>query len=282
MLTNITYTSLDTHNIPQEVLDRIFEIEQDMWARWIGEYVECSTCDIIYSKEQVYGQSWIHPLSQQCVRETVMEIERQLGHSPKCLWCGWKMTHIYDYNSYIEQIQERYGREDAFLTVAYNSEDQIVWFMDWYIASLEEIFRNEFSFHFTEGLLEEIMCRYKLHRSQKLMTFSSLGTDDKNKSLFLIFSLIRQYFDSIPDDIDNISWLFESIIGSSTYGIFSIMWATKMELQTEKKFIIPWVMNEYVETDILFQENIVWRYRTWFNIRVRDVLRYLRSSQLLS
>jgi hypothetical protein len=66
--------------------------------------------------------------------------------------------------------------------------------MDGYMATLEEVFENELRFHFTDDLLDQICEAYELHRSTKILTFSSIGTDDRNKSLQLIFSLIKKFF----------------------------------------------------------------------------------------
>jgi len=178
-------------------------------------------------------------------------------------------------------MKKRYKRKESFLTLAQNDEGTwwVVWFMDWYIASLEEIFDEELSFHFSRDLLYELMKEYSLHKSQKLLTVSSIWTDDKNKSLLTIFKLLKTFFNGFDNSYDNLSGIVESIIWSSTYCIFNIMWSRKFAIEDKTNLLLPGVRNQDFQTDILFQENVIARYKHAFNIRLRDVALYSRKLQ---
>lgn len=277
---NISYESLPPRDLKDEDLLKIFEIEQDMWARGIWEYIRCDECESIFSKEDIYGKKWNLDLLMDLQKETVMQIEGIIWlWCPDCPTCQWQASHIYSMDDYIPKIEKRFMRDEAFLSVAKKSWE-IIWFMDWYIANLEEIFQDEFSYHFSDDVLDQIMDRYRLYRKQKMLTVASIGTDDKNKNLTVVFSLLRIFFWNIDDDLDNISWIVESIVWSTTYCIFNLMWADWMKMQNKSFWIIEDSVNREFKTDILFQKGVVWKYKRDFNLQLRDVLIYFKSLQM--
>ncbi len=270
--------SVNPHEISSRDLDKIFEIEQDMWARWIWEYVHCGTCDSIFSKLDIYGVEGSFPLTQEIRTLTVMEIEGILGiKTPSCPCCLWETTHIYDKLEYLPAMIKRYEKEESFLSLAYDSNSKIIGFMDWYIATLEEIFEEELSFHYSENLLDELKRQYSIHRKQKMITFSSIWTDDKNKSLVVTFALIENLFHNLDPKYDQITWIFESIIASSTYCIFKLMWAKGAEVNNIPNLLIPWSQNDEYLTDVLIHKDVIPKYRNNFQLRTRDVLLYSRE-----
>lgn len=282
---NLRCENVKTQNITDELLRRIFEIEQDMWSRWIWEYIKCDDCNKIYSKSDVYWSDGLSPVSEEVSLETVSRIEEIMWYAsclPQCKDCWWHTSHIYNIVEYIWEMRKRYNHEDAFLTVAQNGKGQEIWFMDAYITTLREIFDSELAFHFSEDVLDEIMRRYDIDRDTDLLTFSSLWTDDKHKSLHVIFELIRKFFSWMEEKYDEISAIFESIIWSTTYCIFNVMWAEAMQCNKNPRFLSREGRHNNIQTDILFQRWLVKRYKNRFNIRTRDVLIYSKSQDLIS
>ena len=274
-----SYESINPWEVTEEALNKLFEIEQDMWARWIWEYIKCDSCSKIYSKKMIYGDGWVLELPKAVQLETVSHIERVLFHwkLPSCTCCWGETRHVYERDEYLPEMRKRYDRRESFLTVAKNPDDQIIWFMDAYVSSLDEIYQDEFQQHFSSLLLDEIYQRYWFHPSKKFMTFASLWTDDKNKSLLTILSLIRAFFASMDEKYDEMPWIFESIIGSSTYCIFSLMWADKMKVNKRQEFLLEWTRNDSIQTDILLQSKVVEKYKSRFNVRSRQVVMYSRE-----
>lgn len=271
---------VDPHTISEATLDRIFEIEQDMWSRWIWEYVQCKSCETIFSKLDIYGDDGPLPLPSEIRSLTVMKIEEHLWIStPSCHCCWWETQHIYDKDEYLPAMRRRYWRPESFLSLAYDDTDEIIWFMDWYLATLEEIFEDELKFHYSPELLEELKRSYNMHRDQKFLTFASIGTDDKNKSLLTTFGLLDNFFQNMDQKYNDTLALFESIIGSSTYCIFKIMWANSMDLDDDSQFTVPWSQNEEYPTDLLIHPQMVSDYRSSFKMRTRDVLLYSKRFQ---
>lgn len=267
--------------VTDDFLERIFEIEQDMWARGIWEYLKCWDCSTIYSKKDLYGKWWTVDIDSKIRIKTIKEIEQHLWGIPHDCWdCGGKLQHVYDRDLYLPEIEARYTTWNAFLTVSRDKEGKIVGFMDGYISSLDDIFTNELKYHFTPDVIDLICEKYKVYRDQKLLTVSSIGTDEENKSLFTTLALLKDFFSQFDNSYDNISGLVESIVWSSTYCIFSIMWAQRLQISKKPNFIIPNSQKQWFKTDILFQRNVIGRYKNNFNVRVRDVVEYSRNQEL--
>ncbi|USN58370.1 MAG: hypothetical protein H6767_09010 [Candidatus Peribacteria bacterium] len=73
----------------------------------------CSSCETIYSKQDIYGESDKNLLSH-----TVAEIERILGIGEiSCPCCYEQTNHIYDREKYMPEIVSRYRDTEAFLAV---------------------------------------------------------------------------------------------------------------------------------------------------------------------
>jgi hypothetical protein len=247
-----------------------------MWARGIGEYVSCKSCEKIFSKDEVYGEWAEIPLSNNLQLETVLHIEKILWWLPNCKCCGWPTKHVYEADEYIADIYRRYNMDQSYLSLAMDDSWEIIWFMDWYIATLEEIFENELKFHFSPNVLDVLYEKYKKHRNDRMLTVSSVWTDDKNKSLLTVFELLKNFFENFDDSQDDTSWVVESIIWSSTYCIFNIMWASRLDTHEQKGLILPGTQNPKFKTDILIQNWVIWKYKRDFNIRVREVATYSR------
>lgn len=281
VLSSYTYESINTNNVSAATLEKIFEIEQDMWSRGIWEYVKCNDCGKNFSKSEIYNDTYIkRGISKSLLTQTVMQIEEYLGELPVSPCCKTDTEHIYNRVEYMWEIEKRYSSDESFLTIARNREEEIVWFIDWYIATLEEIFTNEFRFHFSHDLLELICQQYEVYRETKMLTVSSIGTDDQNKSLLVTLSLLKYFFENLDEKYDDISGIVESIIWSSTYCIFSLMRAKKLWLQRKTEYFRDGKINENFKTDILFQPSVVWQYKRKFNIGIRDIVRYSRDFQL--
>lgn len=276
MLWIVNCVNKETKNVWKDLLEKLFEIEQDMWARGIWEYLNCRKCHKIFSKSDMYDAQKVMWLDSDVRLETVMQIERVLWWVPFSPCCHTEMKHVYEKEIYISDMKKRYMRKESFLTLAKKNQWEVIGFMDWYVASLEEIFDEELRFHFSRDTLYEIMKEFWLDRKQKLLTVSSIWTDDKNKSLLTIFKLLKSFFDWLDDSYDDLSGLVESIVWSTTYCIFNIMWAQKFYMPSKPSLLLPTTVNTDFETDILFQENVVKSYKQAFNIRLRDVAIYSR------
>ena len=272
------FISVKPSSISNEVLRKIFEIEQDMWSRGIGEYLKCTNCDSIFSKSDIYGKDWHIHVPDEIRLETVMEIEKHLcGILPCCNNCGWATEHIYNQDEYVPAMVRRYRKEESFLTLAHDDWGEIIGFMDWYIATLWEIFEEELGFHYTHDILNALQREYHMFRDQKFLTFASIGTNDRNKSLNIVLWLLQTFFNNMDSKHDKTLSIFESIIGSSTYCIFNIMWAIPMEVYKKPELCLPHSQNPLFPTDILIQPDMVSTYKNNFSVRTRDIVVYSKK-----
>ena len=274
----LSFESINTDRITTEMLDRIFEIEQDMWARWIWEYIQCNSCSKVFSKSDIYWKNWLIELPRKIQLETVQEIESIIWiNELPCPCCSWNTTHKY-WETYVNKILERYAHDNSFLSVLRNWNDEIVGFLDWYIWTLEEIFNNEFQDHFDEKLIDEICEKYKVHRDTQMLTFWWIGAIEKHKSLKVVLSLMKCFLKSIPKKFEKIPWIFESIINTSTYCTFILMWAQKMQINNSNGLLVSNSINPQYPTDILFHDHMPEQYRTSFSISNKDIVNFLRKS----
>ncbi|MDD4152017.1 MAG: hypothetical protein PHR68_05360, partial [Candidatus Gracilibacteria bacterium] len=107
--------SVNPKTLSKKDLEKIVEIEQDMWARedGLGEYIKCECCNKIYSKEDVFGH-----LSKEIKIQTIKKIEEIIDFDIVCPDCKGQVKSIYDREEYIESVLDRYKNTiESFLTV---------------------------------------------------------------------------------------------------------------------------------------------------------------------
>ncbi|MDD5213608.1 MAG: hypothetical protein PHG82_04250 [Candidatus Gracilibacteria bacterium] len=262
--------SVNPKMLSQKDLEKIVEIEQDMWAREdsLGEYVKCKCCNKIHSKEDIFGH-----LEKDIKIQTVKKIENIIDFEIVCPDCNGQIKTIYDRNEYIESIRSRYNNTiESFLTVYRDNTGEIRGFMDGYIDNFRKIFDKELFFHFEDigefGLKKYINSKgYSL--TENLFTISSLGIEEEYKNFFITFDLIKYFALSVDSKYDDLSGIFEAIVGSNTYKIFISMGANRVYINN--------ILNNFGlnnnETDILIHYNLVKEYKTKFNIPVMQFLR---------
>ena len=268
----LDFVSYEGNKVWEEMMKKIFRIEQDMWARWIGEYVRCTCCGKIYSKSDVYGREEFWKIS----RETVSKIEEICGGIPLSHCCHAPQEHIYGFDTYIESIRNRYKRASSLITMAQTEAWEVVWFLDGYVAPLEEVYIEEFSDHFKSEVIDEISKKSGISPKQKILTCASLGTDDKNKSIWVTLQLLDIFFQEVSNDMYSLDSVVESILHSTTYEIFSLMWAQRLNISNTNRKTSH---NTCFSTDVLFQKNVWDVYKKWIQyVWQRDVVSFLKRS----
>lgn len=221
---------LKVHNCSPKSLSindfyEISAVEKDMWAYGIWEYVKCSVCDIIYSKEDIYSEKIIH-----FSNKTVQEIEQILWNwHLNCNKCDSKILHIYDTEKNIENIKNRLLKtNDSFISLLKEDNDNIVWFIDWYIADFDFIYDNELKDHYQDIWKEKLKIIIENNLKSDLpnyfFSFSSMWTIEKYKSFYNVFSLINSVTNSIDKKYDNVLWITELDKWSNLYSLYNSIW----------------------------------------------------------
>ena len=276
MNTQLTYEAVDTKTISIEKIKRIFDLEQDMWARGFWEYLKCLDCEKVFWKLDYYGKDNVYWFAREIQLSTVSEIEKIFWWKlPTCLCCWWETEHIF-WEEYLEDIISRYSMQESFLVEAM-AGNKIVWFVDWYIETLEIIFRRELSFHFENNVLDEICNQFKISPHTQLLIMTSLWTDERNKKLSTVFDLMLNFFSSFDSRHDDLPVICETIMKSSIFWTLMSMWATRMKLGVNNDFLKSRTVRTEFETDILYQVWAIDKYRSCVKIDARNVINALRN-----
>mgnify|MGYP005998317747 CR=1 FL=1 len=244
--------ALDTSNLSDNELRQIAGVETDMWACCIGEYVKCECCGKIHSKNDIYGH-----LEWEIKKESVIRLEEILAFdSIRCKDCDSTNTNfIYDVDKNIVSILDRYKNSVAsYLSVLHDEKGDRVWFCDWYVDNFRNIYDREFIHHYWEMTDEEyIKFMNKMwYETEKLfLTISSLGTQEKYKSLNLLKSLVKNFTSKINFSFLNLDWIIEIDKNSILYEIYLNIWFKNLFFPNQK-YNLNYI-SEILETKIFVE-----------------------------
>jgi len=222
---------MPTDKLSQKHLENIYEIEQDMWARWIWEFLICNDCNHIHSKDDIVSN-----LCDQTQKLTVKKILNILNiKTIDCKECGWEMSEIYN-QEYIQSIKKRYADFKSYLST-YVVWEQIHGFADSYIANFDEIYSEEFEYYYenigrkkTQLEVEKLL--WISNYSWPYITISSVWLTQEYSNLTVFFKLLSHLFQSIPDKLNNIPWMIEVDNSNCLSSIYMKLWAKKLDLST--------------------------------------------------
>jgi hypothetical protein len=212
---------LNLHTIDSQDINAIYEIEQDMWARSLWEYIRCNYCSQISWKYDVYPA---HIHTKIFLMKTVSEIERILWIHLCCPCCqSLNVEHIFP-KSYWAIIAQRYSEWKSIVTAYRDNTGNLRWFMDAYIWSFELIFSREFLYYYWQGNQEKI--REKMEdiswiSQEEFFCITALWTDQSFWNMFIIYSLMRHMFHILVKQDPNITGIYESVLGTNTHWIYS-------------------------------------------------------------
>lgn len=262
-MNEIFVESVDTSKLWENDIIQIAEVEKDMWAYWIGEYVKCNNCWNSSSKNDIY---WY--LENELKIESVTKIENILWYdSIKCDTCNNDTEFVYDINSNIINIKERYFKSESYLSLARNSNWNIVWFCDGYIDSLEVIYNRFFDYYYPklwyDWLKSVLEKELNTNIPDEFLVWTSIWTLEKYKSFFIFYELMKSFFYSI-DKLD-ILWISDSVIWTNTQWVYTSLWAKRL-----------WLNNFNIakyDTDIFIHENAVQKYQAELNWNVKNFLK---------
>ena len=268
-------SSFNPKELSSSEFDTICSLEQDMWARneWLWEYVKCSDCSKIHSKQDIF---WC--ISDKIYTKTVSTIEQILAlDSIQCTDCWSDTKHMYWDEEHKSKILDRYNNSESYMSLLRTDNWDIKWFMDWYIDSFNTIYERELKYHyelvwkdFLIKFIEEALW-WKL--PSKLLSYSALWTEEKYMNLYNIFKLLSTFFYSIPNFNNNVVWITELNAWKTLHALYSWLWILRLNLSTKKE--LEWFkvdLKDDYNSDIFLQKTIVenWDY---FNIPVSKFIR---------
>lgn len=267
--------SVNPNSLTIKEIYEIAEVEKDMWAHWIWEYVRCNNCWEIHSKNDVYWH-----LESDIKKESVTKLEEILWYdSINCNKCDSNNTDfIYNVSDNAIEIQKRLLESKvSFLSILKNVEGgNIIWFMDWYIDDLFSIYSREFSWHYKDIWYEKI--KNWLSNTIKeswltdLFVISSLWTVEKNKWFKNILDLIRNLFFSISKEYEKYLTIAEFDTWSNIHSFFHAVWFEKANIDFNSNVSVANSSEDY-ESGIYYHRNLLEVYKNNFSYEPKDFVK---------
>ncbi len=256
--TNKIIESINPKNITKSDLEKIVEIEQDMWWRedWIGEYLKCEACDKIYSKEDIFGH-----LSKEIKIKTIKKIEEIINPDLICFDCNCKLESIYDRSEYIKDVYDRYQFRDSVISVIRDNAWEIIWFFDWYKSNLWDIFFNEFIKYYGDIWIDNILNILKndfwINIYKKIFVSSALWMEDEHKNFINLYNLMKHFYENVFEKHWLIDWIYESKLWTNTHAIYELTGATRIWITNNHNNLSKLKnINESFTSDIFFHKNV--------------------------
>lgn len=277
MKTNVSVRVINPKGLSEWDFERLNEVSQDMWAQSIWELVQCKCCQKMMSKQDIFWH-----LEKEIYDETVKKILQILGISEiSCVECSGKTRFIYP-DEHVENIKERLLQsEESFLVVCENNAWEIVWYEEWYIDCLENIFSREFAYHYEKVGLWEIQQRVQSilwYYPEKMFVLSSIWLIHKYSSFFTLFELFKYFAIHIPekhnelhgiselDKNNNLNFL-SSCMGNISLGIYENEDLRKKIVNTGKNY----------KSNLVLIENIVSKYKYFLSGWVKNFLKLTKK-----
>lgn len=269
--------SVNPRSLSKNDLEKIVEIEQDMWARedWLWEYMKCESCLKIHSKEDIFWH-----LSNDIKMQTVKKIEEIIDFDKVCSDCNWKIKSIYDRNEYIESIRDRYFNSvESFLTVYRDDHWEIRWFFDWYIDSFEKIYEREFSYYYWDlgiNIIKNIIEEKIWNKiSNNIFVFSSVWIEKNYINFMIYINLLKLLFSSIPDDKNSYLWITDVKDSTNISKLYKSLGSIELNLNNKIKFFNK---NNKFSSDLYIHENVVLDYKKELSLPIRKFLNKYKAS----
>lgn len=279
--TNFVFETVNPHDMSEDFFREIAKVEKEMWAYGIWEYVKCKNCNLIHSKNDVFWH-----LANDIRNESVTKLESIIAwDSIKCNNCNSDTEFIYNEDKYILDIKERLlNSNHSFLSISRHPDSwELLWFMDWYIDVFKKVYDRELSQYYNIDVLDIIKNRIEKKLSEKIqneiLSFSSMWTLEKYRSFYIVFELIRNFFNIVPDDFNNIMWITELDTWSNLHWFHHSMWIINIELINDEE------LNKYrinrsndFDSDLYVQPNVVKKYKETYNLWVRQFIKKFRNT----
>ena len=224
--------TINWKDLSESELERICEIERDMWSHGLWEYTQCNSCWNIDGKYDMDGESSLYwKKSKNLLRETVSDIERILNIQKKdlqCTKCWDSVEYIFPVDTYIDDISSRYEFNTSFLSLYRDYDWKICGFMDGYVSDINSIYSREFENYYSHVWKTIIRKKMEAIIQQKLpkelLCITALWTDQNNASMLIVYELMKAFFNATIWYNPYLYGTYESILWTNTQAIYEICW----------------------------------------------------------
>ncbi len=253
--------SIDPKDLTEKQFLELNEVTQDMWAHGIWEFVQCKCCNKMMSKQDIFWH-----LQKELYEETVSKIMSILDIKEiPCIEC-WNETKFIYWDEHIENIKDRLlNSQQAFLAICENENWQIVWYEEWYIDSMENIFNRELAYHYSEIWLPEIKKRVfniLWETPENMLVLSSIWFIHKYANFYNLYEIIKSFWSSIPDDLINEHGITELDKRNALNKIWESVWNISLWIYDDEI-----LRNKIVNIWNWYQSNLTILPRVWHNYR---------------
>lgn len=272
--------SVNPKDLTEKQFIELNEVTQDMWAHWIWELVQCKCCNKMMSKQDIFWH-----LEKEIYENTVANIMKilEIKEIP-CIEC-WSETKFIYWEEHVENIKERLlNSQQSFLAICEDENWEIVWYEDWYIDNMENIFNRELAYHYSEIWLPEIRQRVSnilWKPTDKMLVFSSLGFKHKYINFFNLYELLKIFSRSIPDELIKEPWILEvdnkNIMSRICRSVWDIPLWINDNLNLKSKIKNTW--KEY-ESILTILPNAAEWFRNFTNNSPRDFVKLINKKQI--
>lgn len=262
-----TIEKVDINKMTKKDILKMYEIERDTWSHFMGEYVKCDSCNINFSKKDIYSNK-----DSNYNLKTVCELEKKYGRKNiKCNCCWWSTTDIR-WKELITILESRiFWTKKWFVNFYKSSVNEILAFSYWFVDSTEQTYYKEYQHHFEDKLLDYFIEKFW---NSDLLTLSWVCMKWKAGNISIIYELIKQFYCSLDYSYNDLVWTWEVIINSPTHKMYKRMWTNLLWLD-ETYFKNKW--KNTVLTDIAYHDNIVNNYREISNMNLEEFIVYTKK-----
>lgn len=258
---------LDPRFLWKNDLKKIAEIEKDMWARSIWEYVKCDFCDKVFSKKDIFWH-----LSSDIYFKTVSEIEKIMWWNIECLQCWSSTSFIYDEEEYFDKTTERYQKGESFMTLFRDQEWIIRWFLDAYIGDIDVVYDRELESYYWKiwkwEIVSKIMECLSWNIPERLLAFASMWMEERYQNFLIVLKMLKKFYFSMEPWLGEL-WITELKIWSYLHFLYSHIWAIGLWFANN-----PLLENrhESVWSDLFIHPNVISDYQRELNMPVKQFL----------
>ncbi len=273
---NCYIRSVNPRDLSENQFLRLNEVSQDMWAESLWELVQCKCCGKMMSKQDIFWH-----LAKEVYDETVQKIMELLWITQiSCVECGSETRFVY-WEEHLGVIKDRLlWCKKPFLVIAENQQWEIVWYEEWYIDTLDNIFRREFIYHYGDIWFMEIKRRVwnvlLWEVPNEMLVLSSIWLLSKYINFFTLFEILKTFANTISDWYIDTPWITEVDKKNNLNKISQAIWSISLWFHEDMRSKISNTWKDYESNLILIPE--AWRrYRHFTSKWIKNLIKITRN-----
>ena len=243
-------------DLAEKDLQSIYEIEQDLWARFLWEYIQCDACCKIHSKQDVYKDKDFLKTGLSIKNNTVAEIEKIFWKKDiSCSYCHETTQHIF-WKEYMNEMKMQFDFQESFISIQRWVCWKVLWFATSYISDFDTIYNREFEYYYKalgktaikqrlEGILEADL-------PKEILCFSAIWNRPEWASIKNLYELFKNMFFHIEMYNPELLWLYETVSKSLTHALLETCNTQRINTKKTDRCNV----NAGINSDIFLHKNM--------------------------